>query len=161
MTVPILVSAFCGLVIGCFLNTLVYRLSADNKAVITEDCYCPVCGHTLALWEQIPVFGYLFLRGACRYCKAPIDVHYPLVEGGCAVLYALLAALLLPHIGWFAVTGFLCCVLLVWYLLWRERNVHQIRQRPGKLVCALLLMLFYHLLTAAAAVIALAAMQGT
>ena len=154
---PILVSALCGLVIGCFLNTMVYRLSADQKSVITEDCFCPVCGHTLALWEQIPILGYLLLRGKCRYCQTPIDAHYPLVEGGCAVLYALLAWLCLPRIGLLALLGLLCVVLLSCVLIRRDGKLHMLRRRKGKVVCAGLLLLFYHVLTAAAVAIVMMA----
>ena len=157
MNLPILVSALCGLVIGCFLNTMVYRLTADKQSVITEDCYCPVCGHTLALWEQIPMIGYLLLGGKCRYCRAPIDSHYPLVEGGSAVLYALLAWFCLPRVGWFLVLGFVCTVLLSCFLIRRDGGFHMLRKRKKKIVCAVLLLVFYHILTAAAVAIVMMA----
>ncbi|MBQ7301797.1 MAG: prepilin peptidase [Clostridia bacterium] len=160
MIPAILVSCLCGLVIGCFLNTMVYRLSSEEKTLVTEDCICPVCGHRLALWEQIPIVGYLVLGGHCRYCKAAISAHYPLVEGGCAALYALLARLTLPRLPLFLLLALLFDAALAVLLL---RRVPQTRQtavqypHPRKIIAAAVILLFYHLLIAAAVGIVLLA----
>ena len=125
MTV-IAAAALCGLVIGCYLNTLAYRLTTDAHALITEDCFCPDCGHRLSLWEQIPVLGYLLLGGRCRFCKARIDVHYPLVEAGCAALYGVLAACCLwetaqlSAFAWFLLLCMLSCTAVTAVLVRRE-----------------------------------------
>ena len=67
-TIAKLVSAFAfGLVIGCYLNTLEYRLSADVR-LFDSSCYCTSCGARLRLRDQIPVFSYLWLGGRCRSC---------------------------------------------------------------------------------------------
>jgi leader peptidase (prepilin peptidase)/N-methyltransferase len=57
--------------------------------------FCPKCGHQLAWWDNIPLFSWLYLRGACAYCKTPISVRYPLVE----VLSVLMALLSYSHFG--------------------------------------------------------------
>ncbi|MDO6568304.1 A24 family peptidase [Alteromonas sp. 1_MG-2023] len=44
------------------------------------DSTCPCCGHKIRAWENIPIISYLFLRGKCSGCKAPISIRYPLVE---------------------------------------------------------------------------------
>lgn len=49
---------------------------------------CPQCGHVIRWYENIPLFGWLLLRGRCAACGAPIGQRYPLVEGACALLFA-------------------------------------------------------------------------
>jgi leader peptidase (prepilin peptidase)/N-methyltransferase len=72
---------------------------------------CPACGHTLTAGENIPLISWVWLRGRCRYCRAPISPRYPLVE--------LLAALLSGFVVWRLgsdVNG-LAGLLLVWTML--------------------------------------------
>ncbi|MBQ8578904.1 MAG: prepilin peptidase [Clostridia bacterium] len=144
-----------GLVIGCFLNTLAYRLtrSADDsdrkreQKLVTGSCFCPHCGHTLSLWEQIPILGYLILGGKCRCCKKPIALHYPLTEGGCAVLYAVLAAVGYPHTLPVTATGFVFSVLITGLLVYLLGG--DVRRIPlRRLIGGGGLLLWYHLLIA-------------
>ena len=53
---------------------------------------CPSCGKRLGIWDLVPVFSWIFLKGKCRYCHAPIAAIYPLVElaGGLLVVLAFL-----------------------------------------------------------------------
>jgi len=67
-----------GLVVGSFLNCVVYRLEKEEK--LTGRSYCPHCNHQLAWQDLIPVFSYLFLKGSCRYCHKKISIQYPLIE---------------------------------------------------------------------------------
>src|SRR6056297_1028229 len=68
-----------GLVLGSFLNCIIYRLKED-ESVLKGRSYCPHCGHTLAIQDLIPLFSFLFLKGRCRYCERKISWQYPLVE---------------------------------------------------------------------------------
>lgn len=68
-----------GACVGSFLNVVVYRLPL-GKSLITPPSACPKCGHRLAAWDNIPVLGWILLRGKCRYCRAPISPRYPLIE---------------------------------------------------------------------------------
>jgi len=100
--------ALLGLVIGSFLNVVIYRLpvmmqrdwrkqareilelpeapeQGTFNLVLPNSC-CPHCGHQIRPWENIPVLSYLFLRGKCAGCKAPISKRYPLVELACGLL---------------------------------------------------------------------------
>jgi len=90
-----------GLLIGSFLNVVIHRyprmMDRESENAVAEyrkeplphqDAYnlivprsaCPHCGHQITALENIPVISYLFLRGKCSECKAPISVRYPLVE---------------------------------------------------------------------------------
>ncbi len=112
------VTGILGLIIGSFLNVVIYRLplmlerdwlaqcreslgeTAAGKAVERFDLTwpastCPQCGHRIRAVENIPVLSYLLLRGKCAECRARIPVRYPLVE----LLTALLSVMVMMHFG--------------------------------------------------------------
>lgn len=68
-----------GLIVGSFLNSLIYRLPR-GISVARGRSLCPKCGHKLQALDLVPLFSFLFLKGKCRYCHAPISFRYPLVE---------------------------------------------------------------------------------
>ena len=68
-----------GLVIGSFLNVVIYRLpKGENIAVVRS--HCMSCGYQLKWYDLIPVFSYLVLGGKCRKCKTRLSIQYPLIE---------------------------------------------------------------------------------
>ena len=90
-----------GLLIGSFLNVVIYRVPKMMERQWAEECAeltgtptaptekfnlltprsrCSNCGHQIQWYENIPVVSYLFLRGKCSACAAPYGVRYPLVE---------------------------------------------------------------------------------
>ncbi len=75
-----------GLIIGSFLNVVIHRLPRD-ESIIRPGSRCPSCEAPIRWWGNIPVFSYLFLRGRCSACKAPISVRYPVVELLTAMLF--------------------------------------------------------------------------
>ena len=81
----IYVMAF-GACVGSFLNVVVYRLPL-GKSIVSPPSACPKCNHALAWYDNIPVFGWLWLKGKCRYCKNQISIQYPLIEALCAILF--------------------------------------------------------------------------
>lgn len=126
-------------VIGAYCTTLDYRIRQELP-LITKDCFCPVCGHKLAAVHQIPIAGFLLLGGKCHYCKAPIPLRYPLIEGGFVLLYSFLF-LLLGRFPALSVIGWLLFVTL--FLLLRCQG-HYLK------VCrALLILYLYHALFSA------------
>lgn len=88
-------SAFGG-ICGSFINVLVYRLPRGLN-VVTPPSACPACGTKLAWFDNIPVFGWLFLGGRCRYCRTPISAEYPFVEFVMALLFGGMWALWFMH----------------------------------------------------------------
>ena len=89
---PVFVAIVClwcivvGACVGSFLNVLVYRLPR-RKSLVHPPSHCPACGHLIRWYDNVPVFGWLKLRGKCRDCKLPISVRYPCVEGFCGILF--------------------------------------------------------------------------
>jgi leader peptidase (prepilin peptidase)/N-methyltransferase len=86
----------CGAVVGSFLNVCIHRLP-HGESLAFPPSHCPACGHRLAPFDLVPVLSYLWLRGKCRYCRAPISRRYPLVEGLTAAGFALAYSLTGPN----------------------------------------------------------------
>ena len=86
LTIFLYIVAFLyGIVIGSFLNVLIFRI--PKKENIVQSSHCMSCGHKLGWRDMVPVFSYLFLRGRCRQCGARISIQYPLIEALNGVLY--------------------------------------------------------------------------
>ena len=79
-----------GLIVGSFLNVVIYRVPRD-LSVVRPGSACPGCGSPIAARDNIPVLSWLLLRGRCRTCGEPISGRYPLVEGLNAALWLGLA----------------------------------------------------------------------
>jgi leader peptidase (prepilin peptidase)/N-methyltransferase len=75
-----------GMVIASFLNVCADRLPA-GQSLVYPPSHCPACSRRLAAKDLIPVFSYLWLRGRCRYCKAPIPRRVLWVEVSTAALF--------------------------------------------------------------------------
>lgn len=76
-----------GACVGSFLNVVIYRLP-EGRSIVSPPSSCPKCGHGLAWYDNVPVLGWLWLRGRCRYCRNPISVQYPIVELITALLFS-------------------------------------------------------------------------
>ena len=92
-----------GLVVGSFLNCVIYRLALPNFSLknlggLKNRSYCPYCKHLLSWQDLIPVFSFIFLKGRCRYCQKPISLQYPLVELATGILFLLIFNFQLPSV---------------------------------------------------------------
>ena len=84
---PLVFVSVSGLIIGSFLNCLIWRLYKEES--LGGRSYCPKCRHELSWYENIPVFSFIFLRGKCHHCREKISWQYPLVEIITAILFVL------------------------------------------------------------------------
>src|SRR2546423_1292484 len=75
-----------GACIGSFLNVVVWRLPR-GESLVSPPSRCPHCGHKLAWRDNLPVIGWIMLRGKCRYCGSPISPRYPIIEAITALLF--------------------------------------------------------------------------
>ncbi|AGG88067.1 prepilin peptidase [Rhodanobacter denitrificans] len=122
-----------GLLVGSFLNVVILRLPARMAAawrqeawdvlelqadavplppgIVREPSHCPHCKHPLSALDNIPLLGWLLLRGRCRYCRAEISIQYPLVE----LLSGVLSVVIVWKFGpsWAALAG----LALTWTLI--------------------------------------------
>jgi leader peptidase (prepilin peptidase)/N-methyltransferase len=127
-----LAAALFGLLVGSFLNVVVYRLplmaqrELDNYIaheagkelphperfnLMVPRSACPHCGHRITALENIPIVSWLFLRGKCSACKAPISARYPIVEA----VTGLLSAALVWNLGsgWLGLAGLVFTYFLI------------------------------------------------
>ncbi len=79
-----------GLATGSFLNVVIHRLPL-GISVVAPASHCPLCETPIKPWDNIPVLSYLWLRGRCRSCAAPISWRYPAVELVTGLTFAALA----------------------------------------------------------------------
>ncbi|MBM7622733.1 prepilin peptidase [Sporohalobacter salinus] len=79
----------CGLMIGSFLNVVIYRLPKEESIIFSRS-YCTSCQTELGVVDLIPVISFLFARGKCRYCGGKISYQYPLVELLTGILFLIL-----------------------------------------------------------------------
>lgn len=86
----VVVAAVVGLVVGSFLNVVVWRVPRE-ESVVRPPSRCPACSHDIRPRDNVPVFSWLALRGRCRDCGAFISARYPLVEALTAAVFGLLA----------------------------------------------------------------------
>lgn len=127
-----------GCVVGSFLNVVIYRLPKMMEAEWRQQCtelldtgdkataensiqfnlafpssHCPVCNHSIRAWENIPVISYLFLRGKCSACKAPISLRYPIIELVTGILSAVVIYFFgLSYLGLAALVFTWCLIAL-------------------------------------------------
>jgi len=104
-----------GAAIGSFLNVVIYRVPA-GLSLLYPPSRCPHCHHRLGKSENVPILGWLWLRGKCRHCRAAIAIRYPLVE----LVTALLFLAIFWHFSWSLITvgyWFLFALLLALALI--------------------------------------------
>ncbi len=120
-TVLVVLSIALGLLVGSFLNVVIYRipvmlqrewrqqccefLEIDEKTtndagtapahkvfnLVKPDSHCPHCNAPVRAWQNIPILSYVLLRGRCAKCKASISIRYPIIEAVTGILTGLVA----------------------------------------------------------------------
>ncbi|MGG6297659.1 prepilin peptidase [Leptolyngbya sp. AN02str] len=91
-----------GACVGSFLNVVIYRLPA-GLSLLHPPSRCPVCYTPLRPYDNVPVLGWLWLRGRCRHCQTPISLRYPLIEAATGLLFV---GIFLRFGTWFPMLGF-------------------------------------------------------
>lgn len=127
------ICALFGLIVGSFLNVVIYRLpimldrqwrqqceelsgcevpaSTERFNLLVPRSACPSCKTPITAVQNIPILSYVLLKGRCRSCGAKISIRYPLVEALTAVLTGLVAWKF--GFGWPALTA----IVLTWFLI--------------------------------------------
>jgi len=129
-----------GLLVGSFLNVVIYRLpkmmerdwrqqcieflggeninddakkieGPDKFNLIVPNSTCPSCNHKIKPWENIPVISYLFLRGKCSACKSSISLRYPIIEAATAIFSLATIYIVGPN------AAGLACLVFTWCLI--------------------------------------------
>ena len=106
-----------GLAAGSFANVVIHRVPR-RQSIIRPGSRCPSCDRPIAWHDNVPVVGWLVLRGRCRQCRSRISARYPTVELATAALWFLLTLRLVDAgLGWavpaYLALAFVCVVLAV------------------------------------------------
>lgn len=91
---PVAFAALAGSIVGSFLNVVAYRLPRHESLVFPAS-HCPACETPIKPYDNVPVLGWLLLRGRCRACGEAISARYPAVEALTAALAV--AVVLVKH----------------------------------------------------------------
>ncbi|MBV9660604.1 MAG: prepilin peptidase [Acidimicrobiales bacterium] len=83
-------AALYGLIVGSFLNVVIYRVPAE-RSIVRPPSSCPGCGQCIRPRDNIPVVSWVLLRGRCRSCGMKVSARYPLVELLTAAAFAAVA----------------------------------------------------------------------
>ncbi len=84
------VTTSVGLVIGSFLNVVIWRVPR-GESVVSPPSHCPTCGAAIRARDNIPLVSWVLLRGRCRSCRSPISARYPGVEALTGALFGVMA----------------------------------------------------------------------
>ena len=99
-----------GATIGSFLNVVAYRLPR-SESLVHPGSHCPGCGTAIKAYDNVPVLGWLWLRGRCRSCRKPISPRYPVIEATTGALAV--AVVLTKHSAADIVLGLVLVAVLV------------------------------------------------
>jgi len=120
-----------GMCVGSFLNVCIYRLPASTSIADPPRSMCPSCNSLIKFYDNIPVLSYLWLKGRCRYCNAPISLRYLVVEvlTGMAALSVLFTfGLTLEGLVYFV---FISSLLVITFIDIDHRIIPNIITLPG------------------------------
>lgn len=101
-----------GLALGSFVTVVAHRVPR-GEGVVAGRSRCPACQAQIAAYDNVPLFSWLWLRGRCRSCGAPIPARYPLTELALAALFAATTLILGTEDGGELALGLALCTLLV------------------------------------------------
>ena len=127
MSVPpaftVTVATLLGLLIGSFLNVVVWRVPR-GESVVRPPSACPGCGHPIRRRDNVPVLSWLVLRGRCRDCSNPISPRYPLVEAATGLAFGGLAVLVRDDLALLPALAYLAAVSIALALI--DLDVHRL-----------------------------------
>jgi leader peptidase (prepilin peptidase)/N-methyltransferase len=131
MTVYFWVVAFAlGAIIGSFLNVVIHRYPRE-ESVVFPPSRCPHCGTLIKPYDNVPIFAWLWLRGKCRACRAPIDVRYPLVELANALFYVAIMQRTGPTIGFIPLAALVSMTIVLIYIDLEIQILPDVIDLPG------------------------------
>jgi leader peptidase (prepilin peptidase)/N-methyltransferase len=111
-----------GMITGSFVGLVAHRVPR-GRSIVRPRSQCDACGARIAAYDNVPVASWLWLRGRCRRCRAPIPARYPLVEAALGVAFVATAVVLRDDPAELALGLVLCALLAAVTLTDLERRV--------------------------------------
>jgi leader peptidase (prepilin peptidase)/N-methyltransferase len=126
----IFVTFIFGAIVGSFLNVAILRLPEKDQSIVFPASHCPKCKTPLKWYDNIPIFSFLFLKGACRYCSEKISWQYPVIEACMGLISAALYLKfsLLPFSIYFVFAASLLVIIVIDF---RHQIIPDVISIPG------------------------------
>lgn len=157
LTTSTVLAFIIGTALGSFTNVVIYRLPR-RQSLVAPGSRCPHCQTPIRALDNIPLVSFVWLRGRCRSCRAPISRRYPLVEGLSGALAAVLWWRAAPAAAWVELAAgvlFALALVAVFFIDLDHQIVPNVITYPGAVLGLLLAIpqdrLFPALLAAAGA----------
>jgi len=104
-----------GAMVGSFLNVVIHRYPIE-ESIVFPPSRCPACRARIRWFDNVPILAWLWLRGRCRDCRAPISPRYPLVELANALFYLAIYLHTGPTPGFFLIAAFVSMIVVLIYI---------------------------------------------
>ncbi len=125
-----IVSIILGAIVGSFLNVCIFRLP-KQESIIWPGSHCPHCKRPIKFYDNIPLVSYLLLKGRCRYCKKPISIQYPLVEGITALGSLVLFMKFGTSLGFLVYFAFVAALIVITVIDLYHQIIPDVISLPG------------------------------
>ncbi len=133
-----------GAMVGSFLNVVIYRLP-KGESIVFPSSHCPHCQSPIRFYDNIPILGYLLLRGRCRDCKMPISIQYPLVELVTGLLFVVTVLMTGVHLYTPLLILWVCSLVVIFVIDLQHYIIPDWITLPGVIVGLLYGALSHHL----------------
>jgi leader peptidase (prepilin peptidase)/N-methyltransferase len=104
-----------GAIVGSFLNVVIHRYPIE-ESIVFPPSHCPECKARIRWFDNVPILAWLWLRGRCRDCYAPISLRYPLVEMANALFYLAIFLHTGPTPGFLLIAAYVSMIILLIYI---------------------------------------------
>lgn len=131
-----------GTCVGSFLNVCMYRLPDENKSIVKPGSYCPHCKTPIRWYDNVPILGYLFLKGKCRVCRVSISPRYVFVEVLTGYIFVQFFNVFGLSPEYFAYVFLTCALLVATFVDFKEQIIPDEVNYVGMIVGCLMGLLF-------------------
>jgi leader peptidase (prepilin peptidase)/N-methyltransferase len=131
--IAVFLVAVIGLSVGSFLNVCIYRLPR-RESLVWPGSHCPSCAAPLPWYDNVPLLGYVRLRGRCRACRAPIAWMYPAVEAATAAVFVAMFLMFGPQLVLVPRLAFAAAMIGLFVIDLQHRILPNVITLPGIVV---------------------------
>jgi leader peptidase (prepilin peptidase)/N-methyltransferase len=119
-----------GAIVGSFLNVVIHRYPIE-ESIVFPPSHCPECKARIRWFDNVPILAWLWLRGRCRDCRAPISLRYPLVELANALFYLAIFLHTGPTPGFLLLAAYVSMLILLIYIDAEIQMLPDVIDLPG------------------------------
>jgi leader peptidase (prepilin peptidase)/N-methyltransferase len=124
------ISIIFGAMVGSFLNVCIYRLPKE-ESIVWPGSHCPRCKNPIKYYDNIPLISYILLKARCRYCKEPISIQYPLIEGITGLGSLILFMKFGPSASYLFYFSFVCALIVITVIDLYHQIIPDVISLPG------------------------------